>query len=143
MKPKSELRNGSQHTRPKSMEHSAPPVTLLSAHKYNLRSIGPPRYVQFSDDECPICLEDFSAPVIANCGHSFCTSCIQKCMQNVKPAVCPVCKERLIKNLFLHNMSYSNHPDAVSSIAKYRNSVTTMEKNRNSKLSNLSKKAAN
>ncbi|XP_052891092.1 E3 ubiquitin-protein ligase RNF114-like [Anopheles moucheti] len=140
MKPKPELRNGSQHTSPKSMEHSASPVTLLSPHKYNLRSKGPPRYVQFSDEECPICLEDFSETVIANCGHSFCKSCIEKCMKNAKPRVCPVCKERLIKNLFMYNQQCSNPPVEVSSIAKYRNSVTTIEK-RNTTFSYKSKKA--
>uniref|UniRef100_A0A182W0K2 RING-type domain-containing protein n=1 Tax=Anopheles minimus TaxID=112268 RepID=A0A182W0K2_9DIPT len=102
MKPETDLRTDSETLkRPAS-------ATLFHPHRYNLRSTGPPRYVQFSDQECPICLEVFSAPVIVNCGHSFCKTCIEVCMTTSR-AVCPICKERLVKRLFLHNLEFSKH----------------------------------
>ena len=42
------------------------------------------------DDECPICLSDFTnKKTLDKCGHSFCTKCIDKAFSDKKR--CPVC----------------------------------------------------
>ncbi|XP_049301551.1 nuclear factor 7, ovary-like [Anopheles funestus] len=138
MKPKAEL-YGSQNPGPERMELLASD-TLCSLHKYNLRSKGPPRYVRFSDDECPICLEDFNSPVIVNCGHSFCKRCIEKCMKIGKHAVCPICKDKLVKRLFLYNLQHFKHE--ITSNTEYRSSTPTVQKKQDTKHSNKPMKAA-
>uniref|UniRef100_A0A182K0I9 RING-type domain-containing protein n=1 Tax=Anopheles christyi TaxID=43041 RepID=A0A182K0I9_9DIPT len=69
----------------------------------------PPRYVQFSDTECPICLEDYTVPVIVNCGHSFCSTCIEECIKMAGLSLCPICKDTLVRNLFIYNTEYTKH----------------------------------
>ncbi|XP_050071455.1 E3 ubiquitin-protein ligase RNF114-like [Anopheles maculipalpis] len=140
MKPNVELRN-KQSTRSETLIHSASSATHSPLHRYNLRSKGPPRYVQFSDRECPICLEDYSAPVIVNCGHSFCTKCIERCIKTGSLAICPICKDKLVRRLFLYNPEYTNQVVA-SSTSTDRNSVVTVPKAQNGKQSKISKQAA-
>lgn len=45
---------------------------------------------------CPVCLEDFDAPVTTNCGHAFCAGCFEA-MHRARPGlqVCPICRERV------------------------------------------------
>jgi SWI/SNF-related matrix-associated actin-dependent regulator of chromatin subfamily A3 len=42
-------------------------------------------------EECPICMEDISQPVITSCGHLYCRGCIENWMIN-ETAVCPLCR---------------------------------------------------
>ncbi|KAH7072928.1 SNF2 family N-terminal domain-containing protein [Paraphoma chrysanthemicola] len=46
-----------------------------------------------SQDECPICLDNFKDPVITKCAHSFCTPCIEKVIEGQKK--CPMCRAEL------------------------------------------------
>ncbi|XP_051899464.1 nuclear factor 7, brain-like [Pristis pectinata] len=42
---------------------------------------------------CPICLDFFSNPVILECGHNFCRSCITQCWEREERNSCPECRE--------------------------------------------------
>ncbi|XP_051899476.1 uncharacterized protein LOC127585818 [Pristis pectinata] len=42
---------------------------------------------------CPICLDFFADPVILECGHNFCRSCITRCWEREERNSCPECRE--------------------------------------------------
>lgn len=46
--------------------------------------------------ECPICLGPIQSLLMTNCGHFFCSACIERAAR--KSAVCPVCREPLAAN---------------------------------------------
>jgi SWI/SNF-related matrix-associated actin-dependent regulator of chromatin subfamily A3 len=46
-----------------------------------------------SQEECPICLDNFKDPVITKCAHSFCTACIAKVIEGQRK--CPMCRAEL------------------------------------------------
>ncbi|XP_069490904.1 E3 ubiquitin-protein ligase TRIM39-like [Ambystoma mexicanum] len=41
---------------------------------------------------CPVCLEYFRDPVIIDCGHNFCRSCIVQTWGGLNGGVCPQCR---------------------------------------------------
>ncbi|XP_072094767.1 zinc-binding protein A33-like [Mobula birostris] len=41
---------------------------------------------------CPICLDFFTDPVILECGHNFCRSCITRCWEREERNSCPECR---------------------------------------------------
>ncbi|XP_078075203.1 zinc-binding protein A33-like [Mustelus asterias] len=45
------------------------------------------------DTICPVCLDFFTDPVILDCGHNFCRSCITQCWEH-KLNSCPECNEK-------------------------------------------------
>ncbi|EPY79050.1 helicase-like transcription factor [Camelus ferus] len=46
-----------------------------------------------SDEECAICLDSLTVPVITYCAHVFCKPCICQVIQNEQPhAKCPLCR---------------------------------------------------
>ncbi|XP_067414652.1 tripartite motif-containing protein 10-like [Emydura macquarii macquarii] len=52
------------------------------------------------EPKCPICLEYFTKPVSADCGHNFCRGCItrycEECTEGgYGPSLCPVCRARI------------------------------------------------
>ncbi|XP_051899487.1 E3 ubiquitin-protein ligase TRIM39-like [Pristis pectinata] len=42
---------------------------------------------------CPVCLDFFTDPVILDCGHNFCRSCITRCWEREERNSCPECRE--------------------------------------------------
>uniref|UniRef100_A0A4W3GZA9 RING-type E3 ubiquitin transferase n=1 Tax=Callorhinchus milii TaxID=7868 RepID=A0A4W3GZA9_CALMI len=46
---------------------------------------------------CPVCLDLFTDPVILDCSHSFCRSCITRCWEKPGPSSCPVCQETFLE----------------------------------------------
>ncbi|XP_059813871.1 nuclear factor 7, ovary-like isoform X2 [Hypanus sabinus] len=42
---------------------------------------------------CPVCLDFFIDPVILECGHNFCRSCITRCWEREERNSCPECRE--------------------------------------------------
>lgn len=49
--------------------------------------------------ECRICLENAIEPVVTQCGHLYCWTCIDKWMsQNNSSLLCPVCKSGITRN---------------------------------------------
>uniref|UniRef100_A0A8C3XM38 RING-type domain-containing protein n=1 Tax=Chelydra serpentina TaxID=8475 RepID=A0A8C3XM38_CHESE len=52
---------------------------------------------------CPICLEYFKDPVIIDCGHNFCRTCITQCWEGLhweieeEGVFCPQCRKKFSK----------------------------------------------
>lgn len=57
------------------------------------------------DFECTLCCRLFWQPVTTPCGHSFCRTCLDRCMDH-NPA-CPLCKTSLQEVLLLHYADYT------------------------------------
>ncbi|XP_006874460.1 PREDICTED: helicase-like transcription factor [Chrysochloris asiatica] len=55
-----------------------------------------------SDEECAICLDSLTVPVITHCAHVFCKPCICQVIQNEQPnAKCPLCRNNIDGNNLL------------------------------------------
>ncbi|KAK2613815.1 hypothetical protein N8I77_000697 [Diaporthe amygdali] len=52
-----------------------------------------------SQDECPVCLDTLSAPVITHCKHVFCGDCIRKVVET--QTRCPMCRSPLAEDQLL------------------------------------------
>lgn len=48
-------------------------------------------------DECPICMDDVSAPVITPCAHTFCCACLDSWILN-EAKRCPLCCRAVTKS---------------------------------------------
>ncbi|KAG9346982.1 hypothetical protein JZ751_005909, partial [Albula glossodonta] len=53
----------------------------------------PVELVEASDFECPLCMRLFYEPVTTPCGHTFCKSCLERCLDHMTQ--CPLCKDSL------------------------------------------------
>lgn len=65
----------------------------------------------FSEEDlnCPVCFELFTNPVVLECSHSFCQTCIDNCWNGQFRRTCPVCRtlclsERPPASLVLRNI---------------------------------------
>ncbi|XP_038672934.1 zinc-binding protein A33-like [Scyliorhinus canicula] len=56
---------------------------------------------------CPICLDFFTDPVILDCGHNFCRSCITQCWEK-KEINCPECGEEFPERNLRTNRALGN-----------------------------------
>ncbi|XP_043942123.1 nuclear factor 7, ovary-like [Protopterus annectens] len=57
---------------------------------------------------CSICLELFKDPVIVECGHNFCKSCINKVWDSLSTLCCPECKEEFSDRRYTVNRFLAN-----------------------------------
>ncbi|XP_072891085.1 zinc-binding protein A33-like isoform X3 [Hemitrygon akajei] len=57
---------------------------------------------------CPICLDFFSDPVILECGHNFCRSCITRCWEREERNSCPECREEFADRTLRVNRALAN-----------------------------------
>ncbi|XP_067386270.1 zinc finger protein RFP-like [Emydura macquarii macquarii] len=58
---------------------------------------------------CPICLEYFREPVILECGHNFCRTCISQCWEGSDMGVsCPQCRETVQQRNLRPNRQLAN-----------------------------------
>ena len=60
----------------------------------------------YSDDEideltCSVCFDLFTDPRMLNCGHSFCTGCLDQIIRNHQKS-CPDCRQPLAENLGIY-----------------------------------------
>ncbi|XP_051899741.1 nuclear factor 7, brain-like isoform X2 [Pristis pectinata] len=56
---------------------------------------------------CPICLDFFTDPVILECGHNFCRSCITRCWEMERNS-CPECREEFADRTIRVNRALAN-----------------------------------
>ncbi|XP_030206987.1 LON peptidase N-terminal domain and RING finger protein 1 isoform X2 [Gadus morhua] len=69
------------------------------AHRGQVSSCSPARrsipqgQPKSSDLECALCIRLFYEPVTTPCGHTFCKSCLERCLDHTPQ--CPLCKESL------------------------------------------------
>ncbi|XP_078073478.1 zinc-binding protein A33-like isoform X2 [Mustelus asterias] len=56
---------------------------------------------------CPICLDIFTDPVILDCGHNFCRSCITQCWEKEINS-CPECREEFPERNLRINRALAN-----------------------------------
>ncbi|XP_059827063.1 zinc-binding protein A33-like [Hypanus sabinus] len=57
---------------------------------------------------CPICLDFFTDPVILECGHNFCRSCITRCWDREERNSCPECREEIADRTLRVNRALAN-----------------------------------
>ncbi|XP_043923700.1 nuclear factor 7, ovary-like [Protopterus annectens] len=61
--------------------------------------------VKITDDNilCPVCLDLFKEPVILECGHHFCKSCIDKAWGSQDIIMCPECRHEFPAKKYIVN----------------------------------------
>ncbi|XP_072094684.1 nuclear factor 7, brain-like isoform X2 [Mobula birostris] len=57
---------------------------------------------------CPVCLDFFTDPVILECGHNFCRSCITRCWKREERNSCPECREVFADRTLRVNRALAN-----------------------------------
>ncbi|XP_078064320.1 zinc-binding protein A33-like [Mustelus asterias] len=57
---------------------------------------------------CPICLDFFTNPVILECDHNFCRSCITQCWEKKEINSCPECREEFPERNLRINRALAN-----------------------------------
>ncbi|XP_072094695.1 zinc-binding protein A33-like [Mobula birostris] len=57
---------------------------------------------------CPVCLDFFTDPVILECGHNFCRSCITRCWEKEERNSCPECREVIVDRTLRVNRALAN-----------------------------------
>uniref|UniRef100_UPI00398F36AB zinc-binding protein A33-like n=1 Tax=Pristiophorus japonicus TaxID=55135 RepID=UPI00398F36AB len=78
------------------------------------------------DLNCPICLDFFTDPVMLECGHNFCRSCITQCWDKTETKSCPECREEFPEINFRDNRALAN-------LAEKIRKITVNAKDRDSK----------
>uniref|UniRef100_UPI00398F1DFA nuclear factor 7, ovary-like n=1 Tax=Pristiophorus japonicus TaxID=55135 RepID=UPI00398F1DFA len=76
---------------------------------------------------CPICLDFFTDPVLLECGHNFCRSCITQCWEKKETNSCPECREEFPEiNLRINR--------ALANLAEKARKLNLTQKEKESKL---------
>ncbi|XP_072909992.1 zinc-binding protein A33-like [Hemitrygon akajei] len=57
---------------------------------------------------CPVCLDFFTDPVLLECGHNFCRSCITRCWEREERNSCPECREVFADRTLRVNRALAN-----------------------------------
>ncbi|CAI5649406.1 unnamed protein product [Oreochromis niloticus] len=73
---------------------------------------------------CHVCSETFSDPVSLSCGHSFCSSCLQKFWEQTKNKNCPICKRKSSKYDLIVNFTLKELADLFAGRNKTGSSET-------------------
>ncbi|XP_078272293.1 zinc-binding protein A33-like [Rhinoraja longicauda] len=76
---------------------------------------------------CPICLDFFTDPVVLECGHNFCRSCITQSWDREERNSCPECREEFTNRALKVNRA----------LARLTEKVRTLSLNRTEKESKL------
>ncbi|MBN3317324.1 LONF1 protein, partial [Atractosteus spatula] len=68
-----------------------------------IRRVVAEELLEVTDFECSLCMRLFYEPVTTPCGHTFCKSCLERCLDHMPQ--CPLCKESLKE--YLASRKYS------------------------------------
>ncbi|XP_059813990.1 zinc-binding protein A33-like [Hypanus sabinus] len=66
---------------------------------------------------CPVCLDFFIDPVILECGHNFCRSCITRCWEREERNSCPECRELFADRTLRVNRALANLTQKVRNLS--------------------------
>ncbi|XP_059814129.1 zinc-binding protein A33-like [Hypanus sabinus] len=66
---------------------------------------------------CPVCLDFFIDPVILECGHNFCRSCITRCWEREERNSCPECREEFADRTLRVNRALANLTQKVRNLS--------------------------
>ncbi|XP_059814191.1 zinc-binding protein A33-like [Hypanus sabinus] len=66
---------------------------------------------------CPVCLDFFTDPVILECGHNFCRSCITQCWEREQKNSCPECREEFADRTLRVNRALANLTQKVRNLS--------------------------
>ncbi|XP_059814162.1 zinc-binding protein A33-like [Hypanus sabinus] len=66
---------------------------------------------------CPVCLDFFIDPVILECGHNFCRSCITRCWERTERNSCPECREEFADRTLRVNRALANLTQKVRNLS--------------------------
>ncbi|KAJ7303277.1 hypothetical protein JRQ81_012216 [Phrynocephalus forsythii] len=70
-----------------------------------MMAFGSPSKRLQSEVTCPICLDDFTDPVVLDCGHSFCQACVVRCWTFPgTEAACPQCRSAVRPDVRLNRL---------------------------------------
>uniref|UniRef100_UPI00398EE670 zinc-binding protein A33-like n=1 Tax=Pristiophorus japonicus TaxID=55135 RepID=UPI00398EE670 len=61
-----------------------------------------------SELSCAVCYEIYKDPVLLDCDHSFCRSCITRYWESSVPAACPVCRRGTTSRVLRPNRTLAN-----------------------------------
>nr|XP_024654879.1 tripartite motif-containing protein 35-like [Maylandia zebra] len=77
---------------------------------------------------CHVCSETFRDPVSLSCGHSFCSSCLQKFWEQTKNKNCPICKRKSSKDRPIANFTLKELADSFAGRQKSGSSTVVCSK---------------
>ncbi|KAM9819531.1 LON peptidase N-terminal domain and ring finger 1, like isoform X1 [Syngnathus typhle] len=80
--------SGSSKYKKQGVKTSPKRATKTKAYKSVLEDL-----LDANDLECSLCMRLFYEPVTTPCGHTFCKSCLERCLDHTPN--CPLCKESL------------------------------------------------
>ncbi|XP_059816018.1 zinc-binding protein A33-like [Hypanus sabinus] len=66
---------------------------------------------------CPVCLDFFTDPVILECGHNFCRSCITRYWEREQRNSCPECREEFADRTLRVNRALANLTQKVRNLS--------------------------
>ncbi|XP_078271858.1 zinc-binding protein A33-like [Rhinoraja longicauda] len=69
------------------------------------------------DATCPICLDFFSDPVILECGHNFCRSCITHSWDREERNSCPECREEIADRSLMVNRALASMTETARALS--------------------------
>ncbi|XP_059814641.1 E3 ubiquitin-protein ligase TRIM39-like [Hypanus sabinus] len=66
---------------------------------------------------CPVCLDFFTDPIILECGHNFCRSCITQYWEREERNSCPECREEFADRTLRVNRALANLTQKVRNLS--------------------------
>nr|XP_033800564.1 E3 ubiquitin-protein ligase TRIM69 isoform X1 [Geotrypetes seraphini] len=67
---------------------------------------------------CPVCMQLFSNPIILECGHNFCSHCIDKAWENLEVCSCPECQEVVPERKYTINRALASLVKKAGGVSK-------------------------
>ncbi|KAK2913624.1 hypothetical protein Q8A67_002023 [Cirrhinus molitorella] len=72
-----------------------------------------------TENQCFICLEVSTDPMMTPCGHNYCRACLKECWESSHDNTCPCCKENFTKRVDLRDIELLSQTEIVSCRSSY------------------------